>query len=649
MKRFFKSLPERFDAAIAGSTGVLIVWLAVAVALSAVMFLGISLLFDFSIFGSSADEDVWSRMQGVIYHLFDLEDLYMRQSGAGIKLFTIAVTFVGMVLLNGMLITTISNIVSRRVADINEGRVRYRALADHYVIIGYSRTAICLIDDIFSRYDAHYRENDGRHSVRHLPKIVIMTGSDVAKVRSEIYSHTPLFVERRIFIYSGNIESMEHLERLNIHTAREVFVLGDVEQYGRDSKNLASLASLAVLRGAMARRKEGDVLRVNVQFDRMPSYSNIQMLAIPHEYLSYPGERCHNLYFRPFNFYENWARLLWSDYAMEGYAPLDFCPMVGARHVHLFIIGFNRMGLALLLESLRLCHYTNYDGTPETRTRITVVDRQMAELLPSFRARYPYIDEQIEDVQVEFVAADADDERVRAMLDEAARDENELLTVAVALHDPDTSLATALNLPEEVYRSESKVLVRQELQRGLGEVLDRDTARHRNVKVFGMLTAGVSGGLLDDERPIFINHNYEKMCRLDGFDAASTPYASDDERRKAHESWIALSESARWANRYQTDAFGGYKRALQHYRSTCGIATAQIPEPLYEALAEAEHRRWVAERTVAGWRAAREGEGRDNTFRVHDMIVPYAQLSDEERAKDRAVVGNVEHIERLFS
>ena len=645
MKKYLKSLPERFDAAIAGSTGVLIVWLAVAVVLSTAMFLAVAVLCDFSIFGSVAGESILGKMQGVVYHLLDLNDLYKQQSGVGVKIFTVVVTFVGMVLLNGMLITTISNIVSRRVADINEGRVSYRAISDHYVIIGYSRTAICVIDDIFRRYDRHYREQEGRRAVRRLPKILLMTGSDVQRVRSEIYSHTPKHVEKRIFIYSGNIESAEHLERLNIHSAREIFVLGDIDQYGRDSKNLAALKRLALLRGPMAKRKDGRAVRVNVQFDRTPSYSNIQRLDVPHEYLAFPGEARQNLYFRPFNFYENWSRLLWSYYAMEGYAPLDFEPLRSDRHVHLVIVGFNRMGLALLLEALRICHYPNYDGTSATKTRLTVIDRDMDTLLPSFRARYPWVEHQIEDIELEFVAADVEQGAVRKKIAEAAADYHALLTIAVALHDPDESLAVALNLPEEVYRSESKVLVRQELLHGLGEVLDCDEARHRNVRVFGMLTEGVSDELLDDTIPMFINHNYERLCRGEGLQCVDTECVLSNE---AYESWVMLSENRRYANRYQVDAFGGYKRTLEQ----CGVSRAEdvgsMSAEVLASLARAEHRRWIAERSVSGWRAVREGETRDNVYHLHDMIVPYERLTEQEQRKDEQVIRNVLALDVLF-
>ncbi|WP_370866347.1 hypothetical protein [Bacteroides nordii] len=102
-------------------------------------------------------------------------------------------------------------------------------------------------------------------------------------------------------------------------------------------------------------RGEGhELLPVYVQIDRIPSYSNIQKLSLPKEYLYYTKKQENGksdrpteekgeakaadkavgkqvIVFRPFNFYENWARRLWSLYALEDtespYAPLDYVPI----------------------------------------------------------------------------------------------------------------------------------------------------------------------------------------------------------------------------------------------------------------------------------------------------------------------------------
>jgi hypothetical protein len=54
-----------------------------------------------------------------------------------------------------------------------------------------------------------------------------------------------------------------------------------------------------------------------------------------------------------------------------------------------------------------------------------------------------------------------------------------------------------------------------------------------------------------------------------------------------------------------------------------------------ETLARVEHRRWAAERLLAGWR---HGAARDDRARLHPDLVPYEELDEATREKDRDMV-----------
>ena len=54
-----------------------------------------------------------------------------------------------------------------------------------------------------------------------------------------------------------------------------------------------------------------------------------------------------------------------------------------------------------------------------------------------------------------------------------------------------------------------------------------------------------------------------------------------------------------------------------------------------ETLAEAEHDGWADQQRLEGWSP---GDVRDDEARVHDLLVPYAELSEEEKQKDRRTV-----------
>ena len=89
--------------------------------------------------------------------------------------------------------------------------------------------------------------------------------------------------------------------------------------------------------------------------------------------------------------------------------------------------------------------------------------------------------------------------------------------------------------------------------------------------------------------------------------------------------WEELPEGLRQANRAQADHIPIKRRTL-----TISDSAATI-----EALTVAEHRRWMAEKIVANWRHAPQ---RDDARRLHPSILPYDELSEAEKQKDRNTV-----------
>ena len=51
-----------------------------------------------------------------------------------------------------------------------------------------------------------------------------------------------------------------------------------------------------------------------------------------------------------------------------------------------------------------------------------------------------------------------------------------------------------------------------------------------------------------------------------------------------------------------------------------------------EVLAQEEHKRWMRMRRSSGWR---RGLVKDNASKIHPSMVPYEELSEAERDKDR--------------
>lgn len=617
-----------------------------------ILFLILSLLFndDVTFFGMGEGSRI-CRMQGLLYHFMDPGNLSKEmESGTGAQLFVLAFTLFGMVLLGGLLITTLTNIVERRISNIEEGKVVYPSMRNHYIIIGHGEITTCVINTILE-------QNSGDE----LPTILISTCQDIKTVRTNLFAQLPAKLEPHIFFYSGNQDSEEHIRNLNIDLAKEIYVLGEKDEYGRDSKNLECVKTIAALRG-----KGKSILTVNVQFDKLTSYSIIQKISLSDEFLTYEGER--SIYFRPFNFYENWARLMWGYTGTKDntYDKLDFEEISGNKYVHLVIVGFTRMGRALLLEALRQCHYPNYneleqDSRLKNKTRITVIDKLMDEQLPDFQAQYPYL-HQIKDIEIEYLNASVQDSDVRAMLVDQSQDPDALLTIAICLEDSDFSLSTGLCLPDDVFYSfvdnkivpsNTRVLIRQAMiQEGIGRLLDTNNAKYSNVHIFGMTNKGLCKELMNDDFAMYVNAYYttkypdgsdivkryseyvEKQVRLhpELKDYGFIDWVLMDEHKDfmhdiAIRLWMNLNEDLRFSNRYQVDMFDTY--------------TKYIGNPM---LKQMEHLRWNADRSIVGYRSVPGSGVKSYDFKLHKSIVPFYQLPDTEKQKDIEVIRNMKKL-----
>lgn len=598
----------------------------------------------------------------IIYNNFIDSGNLISQMGVENRIAMVITNLLGSILLGGIFISMCSNIIERRVETIRTGKAYYKSISNHYVIIGYSNITISLIKEL-------HKENPNA-------KIIIMSSKNSEIVRHNLQAQLNKKEENNVYIYFGNIDSLEELNKLNIKQAKEVYILGDEGDYGRDSKNIQCVHNISILRGM---EDLGDRLHVYTQLDKLSAYNVIQKLDIMHNFNNANIDSIHklsNIYFRPFNLYENWARKLWSIYAIDNeYDKLDYHPIAFQEndeikninnYVHLVIVGFNRMGQALMLEALRVCHFANYNDSINSelrvRTNITVVDKNIDYLRESFHSQYPFLEEQIDDIKINYINEDLTNRSLRNKLIEWSEIPQQMLTIAICISDPDESICLGLNLPGEIYKSDARVLIRQEIRTDLGWIVHMDNRRFKNVKVFGMLEDCIAKNMLYDEIPAYVNQEYEdrfnsKFNKKEFIKSLYRYVLNNDkemlekEITRARNSWINLEENMRWANRYQVDAYMtfintlGYKICKEQHDEQNSVTPEEFERSLTEkkllALMQMEKYRWNAERTIEGWKY---GPNRDDIYRTHPLIIPFSKLSDDEKVKDKIVIENLPYL-----
>jgi hypothetical protein len=203
------------------------------------------------------------------------------------------------------------------------------------------------------------------------------------------------------------------------------------------------------------------------------------------------------------------------------------------------------------------------------------------------------------------------------------REDADAISTMLALRRPGNALGTE-TVPMLVHQSkEDRILYR------LGETKITERDMTRLVAFGGLIRAESIDRVLDrtgDEVAIRLHAHY--------LDAAKTLFPGSP---AALATWDGLTENLRDANRVVAHHAPILLAAagLKIVRSGDRIEVATVTADELERLAMIEHRRWMADRIDHGWR---RGPVRDDRLMLHTDFVPWDELSESDKEKDRSSV-----------
>ena len=589
----------------------------------------------------------------------------------------------GTILFSGLIVSIITNVISLKVDAIKEGHIHYK-LKNHVVIIGYDNIVPSIISEIISA--PAYKDC----------KIVLQTSDSVEDVRCTLLAKLPQASLKRVVIIHAPRQSVEELKQLYTADAREIFIIGDRSQSDHDAENIHTFEDLVEIHKSLGVQTPKPLM---IGFENEASYAALQLNDISVEWKSY-------FEFRPYNFYKRWAnRLLTnSDYGKGDkriiYPELDHkgIDANSQKHVHLIIIGMNRMGTALAKEAAHLLHFPNFDEkNGKNRTRITFIDDNADREMNFFMGRLPgyfnimpskYMDftngrstritdksedEHFLDVQFEFIKGRVESKAVREWLVEQLKDPDEIITIAICISNPSQSFGMAMYLPEEVYtrgrnkegnpwavEDESQVVnifVRQEktgaLIKTFGDAAKSDSAlnkRYANIYPFGMVDESFSLKYYSNHLAMAFNYIYTYY-----YDYDETLPSSIPDMDTLTEKWKGLSTALQWSNLYLADSIEFKLRSIGLTQETARYAT--ISKEQIEKLAYTEHCRWNMEKLLLGYRALTSEEQKQsddkkkalkNKLYAHHLIKPYSELTEQEQELDKNIIRKLPDILRML-
>ena len=405
---------------------------------SAILLCGIDAQTMLTAEGSSSGIEDPSIFWTVFYHIIDPGNQHMVAGNAALG-WTALLAVLGMLLLGGLLVTTLINWFDKRREQWLSGKIRYGERqfgAGFAIVIGANEIVASVIRNLLSDETSGLRAGDSAEkrrmrrlnfrSERYNRNVILQTSRNPEEVRDELSSHLPAGELRRVVIYSALRDSKDEIGLLHPQLASEIYVLGestdaDPAEISHDALNMKCVnllaAELGRRRGAV--QKYGDAPKASdgghedaravhrkvckVLFEYQTTYSVFQFSDIP-------GAVKENLVFIPFNRYECWAQRVLVDGAVEdaaaasgriGYTPLDGydgLPADSDEFVHFIIIGMSKTGVAMGVEAAFQAHYPNFR---RARTRISFIasdaDREMRFMTGRYKslfglARHRFLD-----------------------------------------------------------------------------------------------------------------------------------------------------------------------------------------------------------------------------------------------------------------
>ena len=554
--------------------------------------------------------------------------------------------YAGLIPLAGFLIAQSVNVGSKLARDNREGKRRCWLGSGHTALLGWDETAPGIL-----------KKNMGADN-----RIVVLSSVRTEHIRRELEAAN-IGRNRRLFLFNGNYGDEDEIRGLSPDKAARLYLLGDAGDPSRDSKNIETAVKILEILGETPPQRAIDCF-----FHIYDLYIFNMMQGS--DYFSEADRRYLNI--RLFNFYEEWAQRLWS-YLPDGVAERPYPPLAydaerlaRGGNVHLVIAGFGKMGQALAVEAIRVCHYAN-----GATTRITVIDTDVARERDKFTSCFSICDEAgrrlLHDVDIDFVADSLESPRTNAFLKALYRDEKQIPTVAICFSDVDKALSAALALPVEIKKSDIPVLIRQEGHTGLRALKERfEETRNadgvhiwKNIHYFGGLDEYVHDESDNERMAMLLNAVYKAhVLAPEALDAAIADCREQDMQSLEAYFWANQEETFRWSSRYRAAALverlrgfgyplrgpGGAEGAGAAFRMLPDLDGRGVkrmigdlrrgttfPKETVDRLAEAEHDRWWSERVLAGWEHA---PATDREHLRHADLRPYGELPPESREKD---------------
>ncbi|MHB8084822.1 MAG: NAD-binding protein [Dehalococcoidia bacterium] len=467
--------------------------------------------------------------------------------------------------------------------------LRLRGTKDHIIICGLGQKGLLLTD----RYRA--------------------AGERVVVIESD--SNNPMIShckDQGAIVLMGKAANMQLLRKARVHFAKSI-----ISVCGEDSTNAeVALYSRELVAEDTTRTLSCLAHIVDLQLWGFLREREIRMGIIDAFRLGF------------FNVYESGARELLYEY------PFDR-PGAKGEIPHIFVMCIGRMGESLVVNAARRWSAGN-DGAQ--RLRITMVDLKADTRKQSLCLRYPKLETACELTALDMDISSPEFERGDFLFEKDGRCRATIIYVCTG--NESQALNAALMLNKKIGKLSVPVIVRMNMEMGLAALLSIEGDRQDNMGnlyVFPLLERtctpeSIWGGSTNEILARAIHDEYRSNAARRG----ETP---ETNRSMAH--WDQLSANLKESSRSQAENIAvklrqfGYDFAMSPEWEQQPI---KFSDQDVEEMAKLEHTRFVEERLRKGWKP---GPVKDDVKKISPTLIPWDDLSQEEKDKDRDPVRSI--------
>ncbi len=322
-----------------------------------------------------------------------------------------------------------------------------------------------------------------------------------------------------------------------------------------------------------------------------------------------------------FNAYENGARELFQ----ENPPDRSGITLSSENYVQIIIFGFGKAGEALALQTALTGHYIN-----GKKVHVLIIDRLAEEKEAEFLKRYPTYTDYCD---LTFEALEANSPQLIPHLVKYLEDPYALTTMVLCFDNKTNNILLGLQL-ENVKLNEKDEPY---------QVFVRTNDNESFTTISRNLIPYLEPAKVCSQEVIIEGELDRKAKAIHAFYINKRKESSDFGTKEVDVSWENMSQEYKDSNRKAADHIGVKMRGIG-----CEIVGKNDPRPSatfseeeIEKLSELEHRRWNAERSLAGWTFDKQ---KNSKTRKTPYLTDWNNLTEDIKDYDREAVKNIPNV-----